>query len=118
MFNDLIGKKIVSSYDSIGQYNPIQIIYWIVNPYYERVAEQVGIKEKLLELRETLYSCEFLNYALEQLNDILEEDYDYLGIDNRFQSIIKGMFSCPVNGDVKAVLGKVNAAYRRVTELK
>lgn len=118
LFNDLIGKKIVSSYDSIGQYNPVQIIYWIVNPYYERVDEQVGIKEKLLELRRTLYSCEFWNYVLEQLNDILEEDYDYLGIDNRFQSIINGMFSCPVNDDVKAVLGKVNAAYRRVKELE
>ena len=117
LFNDLIGKKIVSTYDSIGQYNPIQIIYWIVNPYYERIDEQVGIKEKALELRRALYSCEFWNYVLEQLNEALLEQYGCFKIDERFQAVLNGMFSCGVSNEVKEILRQVNITYKKLKEL-
>lgn len=114
LFNDLIGRKTVCSYDSIEKYNPIEIVYWIVNPYYEKIDRQIGIEEKVMVLRTAIYSSEFWNFVLEQLEDVLNEGYDYLDIDSRFQAIINGMFSCEIDSKTKAALGKVNAAYRKI----
>lgn len=41
LFNDLIGDKLISEYDTMEKYRPIQVVYWIVNPYYEKIYEQV-----------------------------------------------------------------------------
>lgn len=117
LFNDLIGERTVCAYDTIQKYNPIQVVYWIVNPYYEAIDRQVGIEERLMSLRTAIYSPEFWNYVLEQLEDVLNEGYDYLDIDSRFQAIINGMFSCGISRDAKAILGKVNETYRKIKAL-
>ncbi|WP_017473221.1 hypothetical protein [Amphibacillus jilinensis] len=118
LLNDLIGDKIISNYDSIEKYRPIQVAYWIVNPYYEKIYETVGNKKELLELRNQLLSKEFWIYVLNVLNDIIETGYDYKRINMEFISIVNGLFRCNITNEVKGILGEVNAALHRIKALE
>lgn len=118
LLNDLMGDKIISNYDSIEKYRPIQVAYWIVNPYYEEIYETVGNKKELLELRNQFLSKEFWIYVLNVLNDIIEMGYDYKRINMEFISIVNGLFRCNITNEVKEVLGEVNAALHRIKALE
>lgn len=59
LFNDMIGDKIIAGYDALERYGPIQVAYWLVNPYYEKIYGEVDAKLDLLELREKFLSKEF-----------------------------------------------------------
>ncbi len=114
LLNDMIGDKIISNYDSIEKYRPIQVAYWLVNPYYEKIYETVGDKKDLLELRSQFLSKEFWLYVLSVLNDIIQTGYDYRRINMEFISIVNGLFSCNITDEVKRILGQVNAALQRI----
>jgi hypothetical protein len=101
LLNDMIGDKIISNYDSIEKYRPIQVAYWLVNPYYEKIYEAVDDKKELLELRNQFLSKEFWLYVLNVLNDIIETGYDYRRINMEFISIVNGLFRCNITDDVK-----------------
>ncbi len=114
LLNDMIGDKIISNYDSIEKYRPIQVAYWLVNPYYEKIYEAVDDKKELLELRNQFLSKEFWLYVLNVLNDIIETGYDYRRINMEFISIVNGLFRCDITDEVKGILGQVNAALHRI----
>jgi len=118
LFNDMIGHKLISDYDTVEKYRPIQVVYWLVNPYYEKIYEQIEDKSDLLELREEFLSKEFWEYVLESLNNIINQGYDYKNINMEFMSIVKGLFRCNISQEVKQILGKVNAALRKIEEMK
>lgn len=118
LLNDMIGDKIISNYDSIEKYRPIQVAYWLVNPYYEKIYEAVGDKKELLELRSQFLSKEFWLYVLDVLNDIITKGYDYRRINMEFISIVNGLFRCNITDEVKGVLGQVNAALQRIKSMK
>ena len=104
----------ISEYDSIERYRPIQVAYWLVNPYYEKIYEAVGDKKELLDLRREFLSKEFWQYVLEALNDIIKTGYDYRRIDPEFHSIVNGLFRCNITGEVKALLGQVSAKIQKI----
>ncbi len=114
LLNDMIGNKMISEYDSIERYRPIQVAYWLVNPYYEKIYEAVGDKKELLDLRREFLSKEFWQYVLEALNDIIKTGYDYRRIDPEFHSIVNGLFRCNITGEVKALLGQVSAKIQKI----
>lgn len=114
LLNDMIGDKIISNYDSIEKYRPIQVAYWLVNPYYEKIYEAVGDKKDLLELRSQFLSKEFWLYVLNVLNDIIQTGYDYRRINMEFISIVNGLFRCNITDEVKRILGQVNATLQRI----
>jgi hypothetical protein len=118
LFNDMIGNKIIMDYDILERYRPIQVTYWLVNPYYEKIYEQVGDKKDLLELRDKFLSKEFWEYVLQKLNDVINRGYDYLRINMEFLSIVKGLFRCNVSIDVKRILGKVNSALLKIKDMQ
>lgn len=118
LFNDMIGNKHMVGYDTIEKYRPIQVVYWLVNPYYEKIYEQITDKTDLLELRNEFLSKEFWEYVLERLNDVIREEYDYLNINMEFMSVVNGLFRCNVISDVKRILGEVNAALHKIQIIK
>lgn len=118
LFNDMIGDKTIADYDTLERYRPIQVAYWLVNPYYERIYGQVDDKKDLLELRNEFLSKEFWEYVLERLNDVIDQGYDYLRINMEFLSVVKGLFRCNITADVRQVLGKVNAALLRIKAMQ
>lgn len=118
LFNDVIGQKTVSDYDLLERYRPIQVAYWIVNPYYEKIYEQVDDKKDLLDLRKEFLSNEFWTYVLGRLNDVITQGYDYLGIHQEAYSVVKGLFRCDISAEVKCTLGKVNQAMERIKQIK
>lgn len=118
LFNDMIGKKIITDYDTMERYRPIQVAYWLVNPYYEKIYGQVDDKKDLLELRNEFLSKEFWEYVLGRLNNVIDQGYDYLRINMEFLSVVKGLFKCNITSDVKQVLGKVNAALLKIKTMQ
>lgn len=100
------------------RYRPIQVVYWLVNPYYEKIYEQVEDKIDLLELRAEFLSKDFWEYVLKRLNDIIQEGFDYKNINMEFRSVVNGLFRCNVSDEVKQLLGKVNAALSKIQNLK
>ncbi|MBT2763385.1 hypothetical protein [Paenibacillus sp. ISL-20] len=114
LLNDMIGDKMVSNYDSIEKYRPIQVAYWLVNPYYEKIYESVGDKKDLLDLRSQFLSKEFWLYVLNELNDVVQTGYDYRRINLEFISIVNGLFRCNITDEVKGILGQVNSALQRI----
>lgn len=118
LFNDMIGEKTIADYDTIEWYRPIQVAYWLVNPYYEKIYGQVDDKKDLLDLRNEFLSKEFWDYVLQRLNCVISQGYDYLGINMEFLSVVKGLFSCDISTEVKQVLQKVNAALSRIRDMQ
>lgn len=118
LFNDLIGQKTIHDYDGIEKYRPIQVVYWIVNPYYERLYESVGDKSDLLALRSKLLSNEFWNYVLNRLDNVIAEGFDYLHIHNEFYAIVKGLFNCEIDSETKRTLGLVNYKLTIIKKMK
>lgn len=118
LFNDMIGDKTIADYDTLERYRPIQVAYWLVNPYYERIYGQVDDKRDLLELRNEFLSKEFWEYVLEKLNNVIDQGYDYLRINMEFLSVVKGLFRCNITADVRQVLGKVNAALLKIKAMQ
>lgn len=109
LLNDMIGDKTIAEYDSIERYRPIQVAYWLVNPYYEKIYEAIADKKELLDLRNQFLSKEFWEYVLETLNDIIKTGYDYKGISTEFHSIVKGLFRCNITDEVRVLLGQISA---------
>lgn len=117
LLNDLIGNKTISSHGLIEKYRPLQVLYWILNPTYQKIYETVERNNDLMNLRNDLLSKEFWEYVLASLKDVVNAGYDYLNIHQEFDSIIRGLFTCGVSSDVKVVLGKVNAELVKIREL-
>ncbi|MCI7301827.1 MAG: hypothetical protein SOR93_17375 [Clostridiales Family XIII bacterium] len=90
-FNDIIRQKTVDDYDLIEGYRTIQVAYWIVNPYYEKIYEQVDDK-----------------------NSVISQGYDYLGINQEMYPVVKGLFKCDISTEVKRTLGRVNEALEKI----
>lgn len=102
LFNDITGRKIIAEYDSIENFRPLQITYWLINPYYEKIYENINSKDELLQLRNKFLSKEFWKYVLEELNLFLEEDSGYLlKINEEFISIVNGLFKCSISVSAK-----------------
>ena len=118
LFNDMVGDKLILEYDRIEYYRPIQVAYWIVNPYYEKIYEQVDDIEDLLELRDEFLSKDFWEYVLNELDEIINSGYDYKNINMEFLSVVNGLFKCNVSSETKIVLGKVNGALQKIRALK
>ena len=118
LFNDMIGNKTIADYDTLDTYRPIQVAYWLVNPYYEKIYEQIDDKKDLLELRNEFLCNEFWEYVYERLNDIINEGYDYLGINMEFLSVVNGLFRCNIAPEVKQTLGRVNAELQKIKNLQ
>lgn len=114
LFNDMIGEKIILSYDSIGKNRPLQVAYWLVNPYYERIYESLGDKSDLIELRAEFLSKEFWEYTITALNNRIENNFGYQSINMEFLSVVNGLFKCNITPEVKALLGKVNSALQKI----
>lgn len=118
LFNDMIGNKTIADYDSLERYRPIQVAYWLVNPYYEKIYGQVNDKKDLLELRNEFLSKEFWEYVLERLNCVIDQGYDYLRINMEFLSVVNGLFKCNINTDVRKILEQVNATLLKIKDMQ
>lgn len=108
LFNDLNGQRLHYEYDSLAYPRPMQVIYWLLNPYYEDIYEKTTDKSQLLELREDVLSEEFWSYVDKLLEEDIKSNLKYLKIHHEFKSIVKGLFLCDISFKTKEILKKVN----------
>lgn len=114
LFNDMTGKKTIHTYDALENYRPIQVTYWLINPYYEKIYGQVDDTTELLALRNDFLSKEFWEFVLERLNDITSTGWDYISVSDEFLSVVKGLFKCNLSHDVRNILGNLHAALVKI----
>lgn len=110
----MTGKKTIHTYDALENYRPIQVTYWLINPYYEKIYGQVDDTTELLALRNDFLSKEFWEFVLERLNDITSTGWDYISVSDEFLSVVKGLFKCNLSHDVRNILGNVHAALVKI----
>ncbi|MCE3204111.1 hypothetical protein [Paenibacillus sonchi] len=106
LFNDLSGEKLVIEYDHIQKYRPIQVAYWLVNPYYEKIYTVVADKDELLDLRCDFLSQSFWEYVIDKLKNNLAEGC-YLTISREMKSVVSGLFRCDISDDLSYLLREV-----------
>lgn len=102
LYASLTGEQTVIEYDYYTKYNPIQIAYWLVNPYYERSYASIGRSEDLKSIRQTFLDAEFWRYVYEQV-----KVYNPMHIKSEFLSVINGLFSCDITDETRRELIKV-----------
>ena len=116
LLNDLTKEKFIMDYDQIERYNPMQVVYWLVNPYYEAIYCEVSNDNHLLQLRQVFLSEGFWNYVLEELERIEKKGFNYIHIDKGFVAIVNGLFGCNISPATKALLGKVHAKLKIIVK--
>lgn len=109
LLNDLNGTRLHLDYDKVEYPRPMQILYWLVNPYYEEIYKSIGDVEDLLDLRSDLLSKDFWEYVEGEIDKSENEKQIPFKINREFLSIVKGLFSCIYETDTKKVLARVNA---------
>ena len=114
LFNDMTGNKTIHTYDTLENYRPIQVTYWLINPYYEKIYGQVDDTAELLALRNDFLSKEFWEFVLERLNNIISTGWDYIFISDEFLSVVKGLFKYNLSFDVRKILGNVHASLIKI----
>lgn len=102
VLSDLLGTRNrfnISQYKSgiFVTYEPIQLVYWIFNPYYEQYLN----KKNLSTIREVICSSEFWGYVKERLDN---KKFDK----EIFQRVVKKMFAVNEEDEVKSILGEIN----------
>lgn len=105
LYSDFTGQRMHLSYDSLDQYNPIQFLYWIINPYYEKIFQTMSVDDEVKKIRGHLYSEDFWRYTYDKIqNDIM------LGknFDSEVNSAVKCMFKCSLTNEAREWLGKIN----------
>lgn len=84
-------------------YSPKQILWWMVNPFYESFCKY---SDELNTLRDLLKSPDFWNYVLDKLN---EQFTSPRFNKDEFESVVKNMFSIPCgNSETIEILKKIN----------
>lgn len=109
LLKDMTGGKTTFTFDIIESYRPLQVAYWLLNPYYEKIYSQVADISELLSLRSDFLSKDFWEFVLKRLDQIVSAGWDYMFISNEFLSVVNGMFKCNISSDTKKILGKVHA---------
>ena len=93
------------SYDSLDQYNPIQFLYWIINPYYEKIAQTMSVDDEVKKIRGYLYSEDFWRYVYKKIQQDISLGKTF---DPDVNSAVKCMFKCPLTTEAKRWLGKIH----------
>jgi len=109
LYRDFIGRRIHLSYDSLDQYSSIQFLYWIINPYYERIFQTMLVGDEVRKIRGYLYSEDFWRYTYNKIQQDISWGTNF---DPDVNSAVKCMFKCPLTDETKKWLGKINSVLR------
>ena len=99
----LLGRQTHYDYDMAETFRPIKVLYWLLNPYYEKLYKQVQTPKSLYEIRAVLLSEEFWGLALNELKK--DSLWD---INAEFKSVVNSMFRCAESSEVKQCLIEIN----------
>ena len=105
LYGDFTGCRMHLSYDSLDQYNPIQFLYWIINPYYEKISQIMSVDDEVKKIRGYLYSEDFWRYAYNKIQQDISLGKTF---DSDVNSAAKCMFKCPLTTEAKRWLGKIH----------
>jgi hypothetical protein len=109
LYRDFIGRRIHLSYDSLDQYSSIQFLYWIINPYYDRIFQTMLVGDEVRKIRGYLYSEDFWRYTYNKIQQDISWGTNF---DPDVNSAVKCMFKCPLTDETKKWLGKINSVLR------
>ncbi len=106
LYGDFTGRRTHLTYDSLEQYNPIQFLYWIINPYYEKIFQTMSLDSEVRKIRGYLYSKDFWEYTYNEVQKDISLGRKF---DADVNSAVKCMFKCPLSAESKQWLGKIHS---------
>lgn len=117
LFNSLNNNVIRHTRNGIGYVESQQELYFIFNPYYDKVYEFANITEQRYKIREYLLCKGFWRYVSDYIEKYKSEELHFDKIDKSFVSRVKAIAEyCEENRkevvvDISEVLGKLEAMY-------
>lgn len=106
LYQDFIGERLHISFDSLDQYRPLQFLYWIINPYYEKIFQTMSADTAVKRVRGYLYQEDFWKYTYNKIKQDVECGHKF---DPEVLSAIKCMFKCPLSSETKKLLGQIHS---------
>ncbi len=105
LYGDFTGQRMHLSFDSLEQYNPIQFLYWIINPYYEKIFQSMSVDDDVRKIRSYLYSEDFWVFAYDKVQRDIMLGREF-GPD--VTSAVNCMFRCPLSAESRRLLGRIH----------
>lgn len=115
LFSTLCGKR-MCYYFPVKKYNPIEVVYWIVNPTYEKIYKQTYDFSLLENTRNVLLSAEFWQFCNNKIDECINTGYNYLEIGEQFKSCVNLLLGV-VNNDIKQVLIQTNKRIKQLYKI-
>ena len=106
LFHDITGQRTHYDYDLVSKYRPLNIVYWIVNPYYEKLYESANDSSDLLALRQVFLSPDFWDYV-----SGMKQDVDPVIV---AAEVLVTLFHYSICEETKTILQKVSAKYDEI----
>lgn len=118
LFETIIKKRYISVvHFGVEKFEPMQSLYWIVNPTYERRYCSIYGSEDIKTVRRILYSIEFWIYVNDKILECIESGYDYIGIEKSFNKILDVLLGDIKNNELKKHIVKVKANYGKLKKM-
>lgn len=116
MFETLCRQVHVSLIEyGVERYEPMQVLYWILNPTYEKIYSVTFGSEDLVKARTIICDIEFWKYVNKNVVDCLSSGYDYLGINDTFEKLLDRLFAYFVDDEL---INQVKLLKRNLKKLK
>lgn len=117
LFSTLCGNRLCDLHYTIDKYNPIQVVYWLLNPTYENIYKKAYDITLLKSVRCILIKTEFWRFCNAKIEDCINSGYDYLSIGPKFQSCVNLLLSVIKNSETKKELIKTNKKLKALVKL-
>ncbi len=116
MFETLCRQVHVSLIEyGVERYEPKQVLYWILNPTYEKIYSATFGSEDLEKARTIICDVEFWKYVNNNVVDCLSSGYDYLGINDSFENLLDRLFAY---FDDDELINQIKVLKRNIKKLK
>ena len=108
LFRTLCGDRLCDLNYTVNKYNPIQVVYWLVNPTYEEIYAKAYDISLLTNVRTLLLDKSFWRFCNNKIDNCITCGYNYLSIGSEFQACVNLILGIIDNNDTKKELIETN----------
>lgn len=116
LLNELLSKRIHSSYNQLEYMNKMEVLYWGFNSYYEERLVFYGVQSQVDRFRKILISAEFWEFVIDKLNSFTVNEINDHEFTYDFKFVVSRMFKIMREFEKRNIHLLVNAQ-KKINEL-